>query len=366
MPLLAPSARSAPLPPAAVLSSSSRSTPTRIPQAIAHRGYKALYPENTMLAFRSAVAVGAHALETDLHLSADGQVVLSHDQSLKRCYGIDTPVAKCDWSYLQTLRTLKAPHEPMPRLVDLLTWLAEPNSGRDKIWVLLDVKPDDAPSELLGAVARALKSVERDDGVPWEKRIVIGCWNSSFLDASLSLLPTFPVAHQSHSPHSSTRFLLSPSYPGLSFNMFQQTLVGPCGARFRKALAATPDAANRRLYVWTVNEPFWMRWAVKQGVDGVITDDPAKYLDVVGRYEEELVAAARNPSLGEDGAESASDRQASVFSAVPEPTTWTYRSKLYFQAMLIQFLILIFSPFLRRSVRWQFKEPGSAVKVPKA
>lgn len=48
------------------------------PQTIAHRGYKARYPENTMSAFKGAVGAGAHAIETDLHLSQDGIVVLSH------------------------------------------------------------------------------------------------------------------------------------------------------------------------------------------------------------------------------------------------------------------------------------------------
>jgi hypothetical protein len=48
------------------------------PQTIAHRGYKAEHPENTMRAFQGAVEVGAHALETDIHLSKDGIVVLSH------------------------------------------------------------------------------------------------------------------------------------------------------------------------------------------------------------------------------------------------------------------------------------------------
>lgn len=48
------------------------------PQAIAHRGYKAAFPENTMGAFKGAVKVGAHAIETDVHLTKDGVVVLSH------------------------------------------------------------------------------------------------------------------------------------------------------------------------------------------------------------------------------------------------------------------------------------------------
>lgn len=49
-----------------------------LPQTIGHRGYKAAHPENTMDAFLGAVAVGAHALETDVHLSKDKVVVLSH------------------------------------------------------------------------------------------------------------------------------------------------------------------------------------------------------------------------------------------------------------------------------------------------
>jgi phosphatidylglycerol phospholipase C len=49
-----------------------------LPQSIGHRGYKAKFPENTMAAFRGAVAAGVHAIETDVHLTKDGVVVLSH------------------------------------------------------------------------------------------------------------------------------------------------------------------------------------------------------------------------------------------------------------------------------------------------
>lgn len=50
----------------------------RLPQTIAHRGYKAKYPENSLLAHRGAVEVGAHALETDINLTKDGIAILSH------------------------------------------------------------------------------------------------------------------------------------------------------------------------------------------------------------------------------------------------------------------------------------------------
>lgn len=55
-----------------------------------------------------------------------------------RCYGIKKKVADCDWEYLRTLRTLQAPHEPMPRLVDVLEYLRQP--GRDNLWIVLDIK----------------------------------------------------------------------------------------------------------------------------------------------------------------------------------------------------------------------------------
>ena len=49
-----------------------------MPQAISHRGYKAKFPENTMASMKGAVEAGTHALETDIHLTKDKVVVLSH------------------------------------------------------------------------------------------------------------------------------------------------------------------------------------------------------------------------------------------------------------------------------------------------
>src|SRR5690349_18442492 len=53
--------------------------PATIPLVIAHRGASGLAPENTMAAFRLAVALGADGFELDVQLSADGQPVVIHD-----------------------------------------------------------------------------------------------------------------------------------------------------------------------------------------------------------------------------------------------------------------------------------------------
>ena len=50
----------------------------------AHRGYSALYPENTMLAFKKAAEAGADGIELDVQLSKDGEVVVIHDEKVNR------------------------------------------------------------------------------------------------------------------------------------------------------------------------------------------------------------------------------------------------------------------------------------------
>ncbi len=59
---------------------------TSAPLIIAHRGASADAPENTLAAFRLAIAQGADGLECDLRMSADGVIVISHDDSLRRTH----------------------------------------------------------------------------------------------------------------------------------------------------------------------------------------------------------------------------------------------------------------------------------------
>lgn len=66
------------VPPAAWTFATPKKNGYKFPQTIAHRGYKAQHPENTMGAFVGAVKAGSHAIETDIHLSKDDVVVLSH------------------------------------------------------------------------------------------------------------------------------------------------------------------------------------------------------------------------------------------------------------------------------------------------
>lgn len=69
---------------------------------IAHRGFSARYPENTMLAFEQAIALGADGAEFDVQLTADGVPVVIHDESLLRTTGSDGLVKDLTYEQLQT------------------------------------------------------------------------------------------------------------------------------------------------------------------------------------------------------------------------------------------------------------------------
>ncbi|KAH8599389.1 PLC-like phosphodiesterase [Bisporella sp. PMI_857] len=247
------------------------------PQCIAHRGYKAAWPENTMGAFKGAVEVGAHAIETDIHLSKDGVVVISHDANLKRCFGKEEKIIDCEWSYLKTLQTLKAPHQAMPRLKDLLEYLATP--GLEDIWILLDIKLDNNKDDVMRLIADTLAEVKPTR--PWNQRVLLGCWAAVYLPLCAKYLPEYPITHIGFSISYARQFL---KVPGVSFNMFQKTMVGPFGNAFLKDVRE----AKRSIFFWTVNDEEWMRWSIHKGVDGIITDDPKKYLEARDRYQGEV------------------------------------------------------------------------------
>ncbi|KAI9819724.1 MAG: hypothetical protein M1832_003958 [Thelocarpon impressellum] len=250
----------------------------RLPQAIAHRGYKAEHPENTLAAFAGAVEVGAHAIETDIHLSKDGVVVLSHDATLKRCFGRDEKIIECDWEFLSKLRTKKAPHEPMPRLLDLLEYLASPE--RAHIWLMLDIKASLDHRCSCVATLTTIEAVPRSPGYPWQGRIVLGCWVADYLPLCHTYLPDFPITHIGFSITYARQFL---KVPNVSFNLLQKVLMGPCGAGFLR----DARAADRAVFVWTVNEDDLMRWSIRKDVDGVITDNPKRFLEICDGYDEQ-------------------------------------------------------------------------------
>jgi glycerophosphoryl diester phosphodiesterase len=84
------------------------------PLGFAHRGGALEAEENTAEAFAHAVGLGFSHIETDVHLSRDGVVVVHHDATFERMFGDPRAVAEMDWTEIAGLRTTKG--AAVPRL----------------------------------------------------------------------------------------------------------------------------------------------------------------------------------------------------------------------------------------------------------
>jgi len=93
------------------------------PLIIAHRGASGLEPENTMLAFEKAVALGADGIELDVFLTADNKVVVTHDRKTTRITGKKSDVCKSTFKDLRKLDFGKK--EKIPLLSEVLDAFAD-------------------------------------------------------------------------------------------------------------------------------------------------------------------------------------------------------------------------------------------------
>jgi glycerophosphoryl diester phosphodiesterase len=142
------------------------------PLIVAHRGGALLAAENSAEAFRHAAAAGADAVETDVRLTADGELVCLHDADLLRLTGDPRAVADLD---LATIRAL-VPH--------MLT-LAEAIAASAPLGLLLDVKL--AEPECL---PRILAEV-RQGGA--SARVLLGLRHMELISAANALTPAIPI-----------------------------------------------------------------------------------------------------------------------------------------------------------------------------
>lgn len=111
-----------------------RSTPaqTAPPIIVAHRGYAALHPENTLTAVRAALEAGVDHVEVDVVMSSDGTPVLMHDATLERTAGLPGAVATLTWSELARIEAAERSRlgergagSRIPSLAELVALLGE-------------------------------------------------------------------------------------------------------------------------------------------------------------------------------------------------------------------------------------------------
>ena len=96
---------------------------TTPPKVTAHRGGSDERPENTLAAFRHAVAIGADAVEFDVRSTADHRLVVLHDRTLDRTTNCTGTVYKRTFAQVRACRT-NGNGQPVPTLKEVLDYLA--------------------------------------------------------------------------------------------------------------------------------------------------------------------------------------------------------------------------------------------------
>ena len=224
-----------------------------------HRGARGEAPENTLASFQRCLEHGVTRCELDLHLSADGELMVIHDPTLKRTTGLRGKVAAHPASELERLDARSAgPAWPQPCPIPRLRTLFEHCPFEH--WQL-EVKS--------ASTVRAMRTVEaiveltREFGL--SHRVTVTSSSRSVLRALQQLAP-----HLARGLVAEYDWLdplkVAQRYQCILLAL-NWTLCSP--ERLRKA-----QQLGLHVSVWTVNEPALMRRLADLGVDSLITDFP--------------------------------------------------------------------------------------------
>ena len=214
----------------------------RRPLAIAHRGDPHAQRENTLAAFAAATAARADMLELDLRLTSDGSVVVLHDRTLERLWGISRAVAELT---LTEVRECGEGDCRVPTLEDVLD--AQPGE------LMLDYVDDDVVEPTLAVL----------DGAGVLGRVVFAGENLAGHRRIRGLAPDARIAltWTKHEPAPDS--LLEELAP--EFLNPEWQLVTP-------ELVARIHARGTGVSTWTVDDPQAMARLLDLGVDAVITN----------------------------------------------------------------------------------------------
>lgn len=231
------------------------------PLVIAHRGASAHRPENTLPAFEMAVAQRADMIETDLHRTRDGAIVITHDEDLSGLGGR----GEIAGATLAEIRALDAGGgELVPTLDEILDRFGP------RIAFNLELKrATDADYD--GLEAQALDAVKA--------RGLLGrtLW-SSFYDTVLARLRAL-------APDARVGLLISSRYPIRILERARELgaeAIHPEASVVSEALVDDAHAAGLGVYVFTVDDPDEMQRLLALGVDGLFTNHPDRMRALVG------------------------------------------------------------------------------------
>lgn len=236
----------------------------RIPQVVAHRGASGEAPENTLAAFRRALEIGVDAVELDVHLTSDGEVVVIHDHMLDRT--TDGRGLVRDQT-LEGMRLLDAGRwfgerfagERVPTLVEALELLLP-------VRVIVEVK--NGPIYYPGIAARVVEAV-RSAG---HHSVTISSFDHPVLVELKAGAPEMDTA---------VLYVGRPVEPISLALGAEANALHPHWAFLTPELVGAAHTAGLRVEAWTVDDPLHIAHVVAMGPDGVMTNYPDRLRGVL-------------------------------------------------------------------------------------
>jgi glycerophosphoryl diester phosphodiesterase len=232
------------------------------PTIFAHRGSSAYAPENTLASFELALQHGADAVELDVKLTADGHVVIIHDQTLLRTTGKEGNVRETSLADIQKLDAgskfdIAFAGERIPTLAQLFEKI------EDKTKYNIELTNYASPTDSLPEKVAAL--VER---YQLSDQILFSSFNPLALIRVRRKLPGNPIGLLAL-PGNSGRWARS----WLGSLLAYQALHIARDDTSLEIISSTQRRKNR-VHVYTVNDGDGMSSLFQMGVDGIFTDDP--------------------------------------------------------------------------------------------
>jgi glycerophosphoryl diester phosphodiesterase len=257
------------------------------PRVFAHRGGCALGPENTIAAFDLGRAAGADGLEFDVHLAADGVVVVCHDDTLERTTNATGPLrtrraddlARVDAGYRFADARGAFPFRGLgvgiPTLHEVLRRYPE-------MFLIIEMKDD---TVAMGqAVAAAVRAADAAD------RVCAAGYGQLALDAARAALPAMATsASLAEARWAVYRSLARWPVRRAAYDAFQVPESAGAVRIVSPRFIRHVHGAGRRLQVWTIDDEPDMRRLLRWGVDGLISNRP----DVAVRVRDEFIRGVR-------------------------------------------------------------------------
>jgi glycerophosphoryl diester phosphodiesterase len=254
------------------------------PLVMAHRGQRATTPEQTLLAYETAIRLGAEAIETDVQRTRDGKLVMLHDLTLDRTTNGHGRIADHDWAEVRDLDAgswfgpefagCRIP--TLEETIDLVV-----GAG---LTLCVEIKGDAAATpETAVAVATLLRDRHLLD------RVFISSFDHAALQAARSVVES-PLLAPERLPDT------GPSDPSVAVAQAVALDAAALQHRWEDLTANVVDAlhdAGTAVWSWPIDTPESIAHSVAVGVDAMIGDDVTLLLEGLGRHRSAAPTSAR-------------------------------------------------------------------------